>query len=302
MNDKAVQKQEPTQSERFTSMVMREFGAGMGGKLELSKHQQRLSQHLFIAIDVALRNLEVKRAEKNPNNAPITWQNTNMTKVAVDSVHRVELGLDALIPNHIHVIPYWNKKLEKYDLDLQVGYVGKDYYRRAVAVDKPVDIIYELVYSNDKFKPLKKSATNPVESYEFEIVQPFDRGEIIGGFGYVMYENSQMNKLIIVTNKDFNRSMSGSRGGTFWKDHPDAMKFKTIVNRVTAKLNIDPEKIGLAYAKVEAAEYEAQAEREIEAEANQDVIDIEPEPVKEEAAGPVNGGSQQAPEESRCPI
>jgi recombination protein RecT len=293
----AVAKAQPTQSERFTAMVVKEFGANMGGQLELSKHQKRLSQHLFIAIDVALRNLEVKRAEKNPNAATITWANTNMTKVAVDSVHRIELGLDALIPNHLHIIPYWNKRLEKYDLDLQVGYTGKDYYRRSVAVDKPVDIIYELVYSNDKFVPIKKSAKNPVESYEFEIVNPFDRGEVVGGFGYVMYEKPEMNKLIIVTKRDFDKSKNKARGGTFWNDHAEAMQYKTIVNRVTSKLNIDPEKIGLAYAEVEASEYEAQVEREVERNANQEVIDIEPQ--AQEEAPPVNGAGQTITESAQ---
>ncbi len=79
------------------------------------------------------------------------------------------MGLDALIPNHIHPVPYFNKREGKYDLDLRVGFVGKAYYRRAVAVDDLVDIICELVYSTDEFKPMTKSFSNEIESYELNI-------------------------------------------------------------------------------------------------------------------------------------
>jgi recombination protein RecT len=256
-----------TPAVRFTTMVMKEFSANAaGGKFELTPYQERLAQHMFIAVDVALRNAEVKRSEdtRKKDNLPITWANVNMTKLAIDAVHRTELGLDALIPNHIHPIAYFNKRLNQYDLDLQIGYVGKDYYRRKVAVEQPIDIVYELVYANDKFFPHKKSYKNPVESYEFEIPKPFDRGEIVGGFGYIMYKNPEMNKLIIVTGADFKRSEKLKRGGTFWADHPEVMKFKTIVNRVTSKLGIDPEKTSGALAAVE--NYEAEVEAEVERE------------------------------------
>ena len=41
-----------------------------------------------------------------------------------------------------------------------------------------------------------------------------------------------------MTEKDFDKSKKGARGGTFWENHPEAMQYKTIVNRVTSKLNI----------------------------------------------------------------
>jgi len=63
----------------------------------------------------------------------------------------------------------------------------------------------EVVYSKDKFTPLKKSKGNPIESYEFEIVEPFDRGEIIGGFGYIEYDEPSKNTLVLMSKAAMNK-------------------------------------------------------------------------------------------------
>lgn len=265
-----------TVSERFTAIIIKEF-SGTVGKLEMTSYQKRLAQHLFIKIDLSLKELEKKREEKGEG-LPISWANINMNKLAIDAVHRIELGLDALIPNHISPIPYFNKRLGKYDLDLRIGYSGKDYYRRQMAMDPPKDIVYELVHKNDIFKPIKASFKNPLESYEFEIPKPFDRGEIVGGFAYVTYDDSKKNKLIIVTEKEFAKSEAKAQTKTFWQDHPEQMRFKTIVNRATNKLQIDPEKVNASFNFVEEQEDiddAAIVQAQIESKANKgDMIDM----------------------------
>lgn len=261
MNDKQNEKKEKavpqtgqrTVSERFTALIINEF-SGTVGKLEMSAYQKRLAQHLFIKIDTSLKELEKKRIENSKDALPLLWANINMEKLAIDAIHRIELGLDALIPNHISPIPYWNNRLKKYDLDLRIGYAGKDYYHRQMALDPPEDIIYELVYKNDLFKPIKASSKNPTESYEFEVPKPFDRGEVVGGFAYIVYKDSKKNKLIIVTEKDFLSSKAKAQAKEFWEGHPEAMRFKTIVNRATSKLQIDPEKVNASFTFVEQQE------------------------------------------------
>ena len=49
--------------------------------------------------------------------------------------------------------------------------------------------------------PLKKSKDNKVEGYEFEINNPFDRGEIQGGFAYIQFSDPEKNKLIMMSKK-----------------------------------------------------------------------------------------------------
>ena len=183
-----------------------------------------------------------------------------MTKLALDAVHRIGLGLDALIPNHLHPIPYFNKRLKKYDLDLRLGYVGKDYCRRELAIEKPLDIRYELVYTNDVFKPLMKSSQYSIEDYQFEIPKPFDRGEVIGGFGYIMYDDTIKNKLIIVPLKEFEKAEKIAKTQDFWGESnwKERMQYKTLVHRVTDKLPIDPKKLNIkSYAYVEFQEGDA---------------------------------------------
>jgi len=252
-------------------MVVKEFGNQVG-TLQLTPYQQRLAQHLFISVDTSLKRLEADRQSKNGSKTPIVWNNVNMEKLAIDAVHRIELGLDALIPNHMHVIPYLSGKTGKYDLDLRVGYVGKDYYHRKMAIEPPLDIVYELVYEKDHFKPIKKTAANKVESYEFDITDPFDRGAVKGGFGYIMFEDATKNKLILVSKADFDKSKKKAQSDKFWSSYPVEMMFKTLVHRVTSKLNIDPEKVNASFMQVEMDDNQ----REIDEEANKGpIIDID---------------------------
>jgi recombination protein RecT len=241
-------------SDRFMQAVIKEFSS-VSSEIAFTPYQKKLAQHLLVKIDTSLKDLEIKRQNTpaKKDNKPITWENVNMEKLATDAVDRIDLGLDALIPNHIHVIPYFNGRKQKYDLDLRVGYAGKDLYYRQMAVETPENIVYELVHENDVFLPKMKSIHNDVESYEFEITQPFKRGQVIGGFGYIMYKNQRKNKLILVSAEQFERSQSKGNA-TFWKDYPDEMKWKTVVTKTVTKLQLDPEKINKAFLNVEAQE------------------------------------------------
>jgi len=273
-----MQKHEGTISERFTLAVSKEFG-NLAGSVSLTPYQKRLAQHLFIKIDASLNELEKKRTDQAK--PAIAWPNVNMTKLAVDAMHRIELGLDALIPNHISIIPYLNGRTKKYDLDLRVGYVGKDLYRRSMAIDPPIDVRYELVYETDVFEPIKKSVGQDIEQYKFQINNPFKRGAIIGGFAYLEFEDSRKNQLVIVTDEDFKKSEAKAQSKEFWSGHPAEMKYKTLVTRATSKLQIDPEKVNASFAAVEKDDVadEASARAEIEGHANTgEVLVIEADP------------------------
>src|SRR5690606_11354912 len=184
------------------------------------------------------------------------WHNVDRQKLALDTVHRVSLGLDALIPNHISPVFYWNSKKNCYDVDLSIGYVGRDFIAREHALEVPVGIVYELVYSTDTFKALPKSAARDVEAYEFEITSPFDRGEIVGGFGYIIYDDPRKNRLVLVTKRDFRRSQ-GSSKSNFWQNHDVEMHLKTVVHRTATKVPLDPRKVNAAaFAAITAEDYQ----------------------------------------------
>lgn len=278
-----------TVSTRFVDTVQKQFTAEIGDALAFTEYERTLAQHLFLKADAALKEFEAKRLTQagGDKKAPFTWENINMRKLALDAVNRVNLGLDALIPNHIHPVPYFNGKEKKYDLDLRMGYIGKDFYRRDAATEKPVNVIYELVYSTDKFKPLKKSLGNDIESYEFEITNAFDRGTVVGGFGYIMYEDPRKNLLVTVTEADFKESEKKAKGDTFWREYPVQMRYKTLVHRTTEKLRLDPRKVNSkSYRFVEEQERENHVQREIAENANTEPIDIEATVINEPTTPP----------------
>jgi recombination protein RecT len=250
----AVSKREPTLSERFVEKVRQEFAGAVGTGVEFTQYERQLASNLYLHIDSALKAFEAKRLQRNDGKGvqPYEWKNVDMQKLAIDAVHRIRLGLDALIKNHIHVVPYRNSKTNLYDLDLRIGYRGKDHYRREVSRVPVKDIRYELVYSKDKFKAIKKAGKpDSIESYEFEITDPFDRGNVVGGFGYVMFDDPTLNFLVIVSEKEFKKAENLAQTKNFWTDNPTEMRHKTLVHRVTEKLDVDPKKVNTSYHYVE---------------------------------------------------
>jgi recombination protein RecT len=249
----AVAKKELSMSERFILKVTGEMAAAIGAGVKFSESQKRLATNLFVKVDNDLQNAEADRVKKNRGSVPIVWANVNMQKLALDAAHRIQLGLDALVPNHLHTIPYLNGKTNKYDLDIRIGYKGKHLYRIKFCSDDVVDIRYELVHENDHFKLLKKNEHRPVETYEFEIDEPFNRGEVIGGFGYIVYKDETMNKVVIVSREDMDKIKKSYTSGPVWKSEWEhRMQLKTVVHRTTESLNIDTTKTNMSYHYVEA--------------------------------------------------
>ena len=102
-------------SAQFTTRVEKQFAAELGMPLEFSPLQKRLAQHIFLKVHADLKALETKRAgdARKEHQPEISWANVNMHKLGMDAVHLVSLELDALIKNHIHVVPYLNSRTQK---------------------------------------------------------------------------------------------------------------------------------------------------------------------------------------------
>jgi hypothetical protein len=249
----AVAKKEHSLSQRFIDKVTNEMASAIGQGVKFSESQKRLATNLFVKVDNDLQNAEADRLKKKKGGVPIVWANVNMQKLALDAAHRIQLGLDALVPNHIHTIPYHNGKTDKYDLDLRIGYKGKHLYRVKFCADDVVDIRYELIREGDHFKILKKNFEREIESYEHEVTDPFNQGKVIGGFGYIVYKDPTMNKVITVSREDMDKIKSSWTSGPVWKgDWEHRMQLKTVVHRTTEALNIDTTKTNMSYHYVEA--------------------------------------------------
>lgn len=305
MDDKLVKKEEsqlterkPTASERFTNMVVNEFQGNIG-ELNLNAYQKQLIRNYFIGIDNALKNAETSRlySKKKANDPPIIWENVNMNKLAVDVVQNAKMGLDMSIANHLHVVPFKNGKTNKYDLTLMPGYEGLKYIAANFALYKVADIKVELVYENDIFQPTYK---NNIEGYEFKITNPFSRGNVTGGFGYIRYENEIHNKLVVMSVDELLKRKPSTASVEFWGGPKDRwedgkkvgteevegwtneMLFKTMVRATCKKVTVDPKKVNNSYIYVmDSSEnyymdtQEDKVQDEIDENANKSLIDIE---------------------------
>jgi recombination protein RecT len=285
-------------SQRFTNMVIAQFATNVSDRmLDLNDRERRIIQGYFVVIDKMLKKSEKDRVQKNKsnsdrkydNNLAYNWNNINMIDLALDAVYYARIGLDMQEKNHLFPIPFADKKAEIYNITFMTGYSGIQYIAEKYAADPPKNVTIEVVYSNDHFKPLKKSVKIPIENYEFEIINAFDRGDIVGGFGYIEYSEPAKNKLIIMTKSAMDKRKPKKASPEFWggtknqKDYDgnwtkeeldgwqDEMYRKVLIREVFGSKHIprDPSKIDDGYQYLQEREVVyAQIETENEATEN----------------------------------
>jgi recombination protein RecT len=306
-----VAQREQSASERFMNKVISEFGSGVG-EVALTQFQRRLAQNYFISLDATLKATEEKRlskAEKYRDPVPVTWANINMEKLARDVVTYARVGFDPAQKNHINLIPFKNNKTAKYDIGFIEGYRGIELKAVKYGLDIPDHVVVEIVYNTDRFRPIKKDSRNQYEAYEFEITNPFDRGDVVGGFYYHLYSKSpEKNKLVVMSLKDILKRKPDHASPEFWGGQKDVwgkdpetgrnvktgteqvagwyekMVYKTIHRAAYSDITIDSQKIDDDYMRLKQIEEdfaESQVEAEISQNANREVIDVEHEVVHE---------------------
>ena len=229
MSDKTPTKQQPvapqdkeSASVRFTQMVMAEYGKT--GTYKPTEREKQLIRNYFIAIDQTLKKAEADRVRKNESNKdhkydntlPYSWNTINLPALAQDLAHYARIGLDMLEDATLYPIPYKDNKAQKYTITLMEGYNGIKFQAVKYALEPFEDVTVEVIYSNDKFRAIKKDSRNAVEGYEFQIPTPFDRGEPIGAFGYIQYADQKKNKLVIFSMADIKKRKPKYASAEFW--------------------------------------------------------------------------------------
>lgn len=263
-----------TVAQSFVNRVMRNLQAETGDLVSWTPYQQTLAQHLYIKIDKSLRELQSKG--KN-----VRWDNVNMVQLALDAMHIVNLELDGLLKNHVDVIPYKNGALSAsagkpvYDLALRPGYQGHLLSHVRASVYPVHHVVTHLVFEGDTFEPTFSPAG---DSYVYKASDPFRADEAVkGGFGFIVYDEPSLNKIVLVTARDLARSQkaSKSRGtkttdeetgevstsGNFWQDSYIEMCEKTVVHRTADAIGLDPRKLNKSVKwAIERAAEAAEAE------------------------------------------
>lgn len=279
MTTNAVTTQQPqavSLSAHFVNKVLAELGGSI--KVEWTDEQRRLAQGYYMGIERALQAAEERR-NPSKNALAFNWKNTVIdSDLAQKIATTVRFGLDMRIDNNLSVVPRMDNKVGKYRLSFMIGYEGRKLIAKKYSLDKLVDIKDELVYSSDNFSIVKKDATNNVESYKFEITNPFDRGKLIGGFAYVQFEDPTKNFVFLMSLSDIEKHKSKALTSAIWNEWFEQMARKTIIHAACKKISVDPAKIDEAYKQWERGETEnaIASSQEIIAEKanNGNVIDV----------------------------
>lgn len=318
---------EKTHGEVFLEKIQAQFVAQMGEPTAWTSLQRTLAQHLFVKMDLAFRDHEIKRASnpRKKNDPPITWKNVNMLDLANDAAKIVRWELDAEIPNHVNVMPYLNGRTKQYDIGLTLGYEGVRHVHVKFTRVPPLKVSFNLVHDDDTFD-IDYSAGWPQPI--FRRGNYFKPGEVVGGFGHIEFENPRRNIVVPVEYREFEKAKKASKNVDFWGGEKDEwangertgrkiqvegfekeMQFKTVVLRVCRKhLPLDPEKINVAevhaFTEAEMDYIEGEVQEEIEANANQggqlalsppDASRQIPQPTPEPEKVPAGTATQEGP-------
>lgn len=296
-----TQDNSPSLSNRFVGMVVKEIASTIGDAVEIPETQKRLAQNYFVKLDSTLKDADIKRAaKKDADPIAITWGNVNMNKLALDVMALTSVGLDPMQPNQVNMIPFKNKHTNQYDVTFILGYRGIELKAKKYGLDVPDDVVVDLVYSNDHFKEIKKDAANNIASYEFVVKNSFDRGDIIGGFYYhVFNSNPEKNKLVVFSIKDIEKRKPEYASVEFWggektkwengkptgKEHTEGwykeMCYKTVYRAAWNDITIDGTKIHPEIANTlrnsDEDRVESMVSQEIKANANKEDLSFNTE-------------------------
>lgn len=263
---------------RFTQKVLSCYGV-VADKKDVTEKEKMLISGYFVKVDDALK-------EQN-----ITWKEVEqqglLNDLALSMANKAVLGLDMRIDNHLNIIPSKNYNTGKITIKTITGYKGEIHKAKQFAVIPPLDIITELVYETDEFQPIKKSDG---DSYTFNIKNPFNRGNVIGGFAYTKFENPMLNRIFTMSIEQIleRKPKYVKANDNFWSKHPEAMYKKTLAKEACKSIDLDVNKIeqfrnAVDFEKEEQLEQERQEANEVAEEntAKGDVIDVEYSAVEE---------------------
>lgn len=208
-----------TPEKRFTNMIVAKYGNI--STVELSDEQKILCSKYFVGIDRALKKAEFHRQNdpKKINNPEISWHTINVDTVASDMITNVMAGLDPTAPNHLNFVPHLGKD-GVYTITQITGYKGYEIRAKNQGVRTIVQSIIRLVYSNERFVPNYGNGVNPDRFEHIPSENPFDKGEIVGGYYFKKYKDGGT-ELRVVPLKEILKRKPTFAAAEFWGGEKD---------------------------------------------------------------------------------
>lgn len=157
------------------------------------------------------------------------------------------LGLD-FFQKECYAIPYGN------ELQFQTDYKGETKMAKKYSIRPIKDIYAKVVRNGDEFIEEIVSGQQVVD---FKPI-PFNDGEIIGAFAVVLYQDGGMEYETMTKKQieDIRENFSKQKNGLMWTKVPEEAYKKTVLRRLTKKIEKDFSSIEQAETYNEASDFE----------------------------------------------
>ena len=164
-----------------------------------------------------------------------------------DLIHYARLGYDCNVNDMLSFMPRKDGKTGLVKMLPIEGKAGLIYKADKFCDEenKPIDYKVELVYSTDEFTMLKSDFDNVGDSYTFKITNPFNRGDLVGGFGYLIYKDKSKNKLLEMSISEIMRYKPEKASDKFWGKWKEKMCIKTITKQLFKLVKLNPDKMSM---------------------------------------------------------
>lgn len=266
-----------TLAERFTNAIVSAYGDVAKG-VGMTVEQKQLISNYYIKLDEMFRDPKVN----------IKWNQVRLPELATTLAHMAKLGLDMSI-GQLSFIPFKKGDTGTYNFAPVISKYGYEYIAKKYGLEPPGNVTVELVYETDKFSITKKDYMHTCDTYSFEVTNPFNRGKIVGGFGYLEYKDKTKNKILAMSEQEILSYRPPRYSNQFWTgENMKKMYEKTIAKQLLKKVTLDPDKVnGVkdSFERIESEELNynaAIAQEEVnENMCSGEFIDIDYRPVDE---------------------
>lgn len=272
VTEKTAKKDTLSMAERFTNAIVKSYG-DIAKDIEVSKKQLQLISNYYVKLDEMI---------KNPDTKIQSWSQVRLPELATTLAHMAKLNLDMAL-GQLSFVPFKHKDTNTFDLVPVISAKGYEYIAKTYGIEAPKHYIVELVYSTDRFSITKRDSNHECDTYTFEIKDPFNRGEIVGGFGYVEFKDKKKNFVLAMSKEDILKYKPQFAKDSFWTgENGKKMYEKTIAKQLLKRIALDPDKVNeveSAFSRIETEEinYTAfEAKQEVEENmCTSDIVDIE---------------------------
>ena len=181
------------------------------------------------------------------------------------------LGLD-FFQKECYAIPYGNS------LQFQTDYKGETKMAKKYSIRPIKDIYAKVIKEGDLFE---EEIVSGVQMINFKPL-PLNDGEIMGAFAVVLYEDGGMEYEVMTKKEieDVRNNFSKQKNGLMWTKTPGEAYKKTVLRRLTKKIEKDFASVEQAKTYEESSDFEFEKDKgEVK---NPFIVDVEAEEIIDE--------------------